>query len=103
MDDYSGECLAIEVDTSLSGLWVTRTLERLALSRGLPETIVVDNGPEFAVTVLDAWVLRHGVTWTSSILASPCKMPTSKLQPEAFARQLLNLKTSEDFLVEVLQ
>jgi putative transposase len=61
VDDYSRECLAIEIDTSLSGYRVTRTLERLAMSRGLPETIVVDNGPEFAGTVLDAWAARHGV------------------------------------------
>ena len=61
VDDYSRECLAIEVDTSLSGYRVTRTLERLALSRGLPETIVADNGPEFIGTVLDAWAVCHGV------------------------------------------
>ena len=61
VDEYSRECPAIEVDTSLPGLRVTQVLERLAEGRGLPELITVDNGPEFAGTVLDAWAYRQGV------------------------------------------
>ena len=36
-------------------------LDRLAATRGLPAAIVVDNGPEFAGRVLDAWAARRGV------------------------------------------
>lgn len=61
VDDFSRECLALEVDTSLPGLRVTRVLERLAVERGLPAAIVIDNGPEFAGQVLDAWSYRRGV------------------------------------------
>ena len=61
VDDYSRECPAIEVDTSLPGLRVAQVLDRLAEFRGLPETITVDNGPEFAGMVLDAWAYRRGV------------------------------------------
>lgn len=61
VDDYTRECPAIEVDHSLPGLRVVRVLERLAESRGLPETIVVDNGPEFAGRVLDRWAYRRKV------------------------------------------
>jgi putative transposase len=46
---YPRECLAIEVDTSLSGLRVQQVLGRLKEMRGLPASISVDNGPEFAV------------------------------------------------------
>lgn len=35
VDDYTRECLAIEVDTSLPGLRVANVLERLAEMRGL--------------------------------------------------------------------
>ena len=35
-------------------------LERLARTRGLPDTIVVDNGPEFTSRVLDQWAYQHG-------------------------------------------
>ena len=41
IDDYSRECVAIEVDTSLGGARVVRVLERLAAQRGLPERIVM--------------------------------------------------------------
>jgi putative transposase len=61
VDDYSRECPAIEVDHSLPGLRVVRVLERLALTRGLPGTIVVDNGPEFAGRTLDRWAYQRGV------------------------------------------
>ena len=61
VDEYSRECPTIEVDTSLPGLRVTQVLDRLAEFRGLPELITVDNGPEFAGTVLDAWAYRQGV------------------------------------------
>ena len=48
VDDYSRECPAIEVDTSLGGARVVSVLERLSEIRGLPEVITIDNGPEFA-------------------------------------------------------
>ena len=61
IDDFTRESLATEVDTSLPGLRVTRVLDRLAVERGLPELITVDNGPEFAGRILDAWSYAHGV------------------------------------------
>ena len=45
----------------MPGLRVTQVLDRLAVDRGLPELITVDNGPEFARRVLDAWAYTHGV------------------------------------------
>jgi putative transposase len=61
VDDYTRECPVIEVDTSLSGERVVRILERLAVTRGLPQAIVCDNGPEFISRALDAWAHQHGV------------------------------------------
>jgi putative transposase len=61
VDDYSRECPAIEVDTSLGGARVVSVLERLSETRGLPEAITIDNGPEFTGKVLDEWAYRKGV------------------------------------------
>ena len=61
VDDYSRECPAIEVDTSLGGARVVGILERLAETRGLPQVITVDNGPEFAGRTMDEWAYRKGV------------------------------------------
>lgn len=44
VDDFTRECVAIEVDRSLPGLRVARVLDRLDATIGLPQVIVVDNG-----------------------------------------------------------
>ena len=62
VDDYTRECVAIEVDRSLPGLRVTRVLERLRATHGLPQSIVLDNGPEFAGRTLEAWAYAAKVT-----------------------------------------
>jgi len=61
IDDFSRECPVIEVDTSLGGARVVSVLDRLAETRGLPEVITMDNGPEFAGKTLDEWAYRKGV------------------------------------------
>jgi putative transposase len=61
LDDFSRECLAIEVDTSIGGARVVNVLERLAEIRGLPEVITLDNGPEFAGKAMDEWAYNRGV------------------------------------------
>jgi putative transposase len=61
VDDCTRECLAIEVDTSLTGARVKTVLQRLADSRGLPRSITVDHGPEFEGQVLDSWAYEAGV------------------------------------------
>jgi len=61
VDDFSRECPAIEVDTSLPGARVVRVLERLGESCSLPQEIVLDNGPEMIGRALDEWAYRNGV------------------------------------------
>jgi len=61
VDDFNRECLATEVDTSIPGARVVRVLERLRERRGLPQILVMDNGPEFAGRALDVWAYEQGV------------------------------------------
>jgi putative transposase len=61
VDDFTRECVAIEVDKSLPGLRVVRVLERLRDTTGLPRRLVVDNGPEFAGRALDTWAYARGI------------------------------------------
>ena len=61
VDDFTRECVAIEVDRSLPGARVVRVLERLAATVGLPQVLLSDNGPEFAGRTLDAWAYRQGI------------------------------------------
>jgi putative transposase len=61
LDDYTRECLALDVAVSITGDRVTRVLDRITAERGLPETILMDNGPEFTGRVLDRWASLNGV------------------------------------------
>ena len=61
IDLCSKEVPVIEVDVSIGGARVCRILDRLFATRPLPETLILDNGPEFAGTALDAWAAQHGV------------------------------------------
>ena len=61
IDEYSRNCYAIEVDTSLPGARVVEVLERISWKQGLPEIIIIDNGPEFIGKVLDEWAYKRGV------------------------------------------
>jgi putative transposase len=61
VDNYSRESLAIEVDQRIGGQRVVEVLMQLGKERGLPRTIRVDNGPEFASKLLDQWAYLNGV------------------------------------------
>ncbi len=61
VDQFTKECPVIEVDTSITGFRVSRVLEWLSMTRGLPESITVDNGPEFAGMALDRWAYTKNV------------------------------------------
>jgi len=61
VDEYSRESPAMVADTSLPGTRVVEVLERLAETHGLPRTLRIDNGPEFAGSALDAWAYRRGI------------------------------------------
>jgi putative transposase len=61
VDDFTRESIAIAVGHSLPGWRVLEILERAAGERGLPRSIVCDNGPEFAGRALDLWAHQHRV------------------------------------------
>ena len=60
VDDYSRECLGQLVDASISGERMSQFLEQLALKRGYPQAIVLDNGPEFTRKALFLWAQHTG-------------------------------------------
>lgn len=62
VDRFTRECLVIEVDTSITGHRVVAVLALLVAMRGRPDSIRVDNGPEFISTVLDAWACEQQIS-----------------------------------------
>ena len=61
VDDCTREALAMEVDFSLPALRVIRALDEIAGERGYPQSIVIDNGPEFISIALGLWAEEHAV------------------------------------------
>lgn len=61
VDDFTRECLALVVDTSLSGLRLARELDRLVTERSCPLMIVSDNGTEVTSRAILQWQEDRGV------------------------------------------
>ena len=61
IDTNTKECHRIEVDRSIGGRRVTEVLSEAASVHGLPENIVVDNGPEFISNAMDEWAYTREV------------------------------------------
>jgi putative transposase len=61
LDLLSREDLASEVDLSLPAARLVRVLEEIALVRGYPARLLLDNGPEGRGRAVDAWAYEHGV------------------------------------------
>lgn len=55
IDDHNREVLWIEIDTSITGRRLIRVFEQLKISRGLPGSLRVDNGPEFLSADFVTW------------------------------------------------
>ncbi len=84
VDAFTREALAIEVDQGNKGEQVVAVVARLAMLRGAPCAIQVDNGPEFVSKALDRWAYENGVTLDFS---RPGK-PTDNALVESFNGRL---------------
>jgi putative transposase len=61
VDQYTRECLTLNADTALSGEKVAAALDKTVASRGVSQSITVDNGTEFASKAMDLWADTNGV------------------------------------------
>lgn len=61
IDQFTRECLLLLVDNALSGEKAAAASEVIVSQRGVPMSITVDNGSEFASRAMDAWAYRHGI------------------------------------------
>jgi len=61
VDEYTRECLALEVAASIRSHHLIETLSRLMTLYGRPKFIRSDNGPEFTANRLKQWLKEHQV------------------------------------------
>ena len=61
IDEYTRECLAVEVGVSIKSERVRQILEKVCLGKGFPEIIRSDNGSEFIGKAVGGWLEKNGV------------------------------------------
>ena len=60
VDEYTRECLALEVNWKIGSAGVLAVLSRLFAERGAPKYIRSDNGPEFIAKDVINWLQKRG-------------------------------------------
>jgi putative transposase len=71
VDEYTRECLALEVGRSMTAAAAVAVPGRLAAERGAPGHIRSDNGPEFIARAIRRWLERAGVSALSIAPGAP--------------------------------
>lgn len=92
VDEYTRECLAIEVAPSIGGTQVVQMLEWLALTRGMPAHIRSDNGPEFIAKAVRKWLAQAGCQTIFITRGSPWENPYIESFIGKFRDECLNCK-----------
>lgn len=109
VDEYSRECLALEMERSIKASEVIETLERLFTERGEPEYIRSDNGPEFIAQALKEWLAISGVKTLYIEPGAPWENAysetfISRMRDELLERELfVNLKEAQVLLEDYRQ
>jgi transposase InsO family protein len=75
MDEFTRECVAIEVGYSLSSAEVIQVLDWLFLLRGHPEHLRSDNGPELIAYEVQRWLAERGCQTIYITPGSPWENP----------------------------
>jgi putative transposase len=105
MDEYTRECLAIDVGRKLSHDDVMHRLADLFFRRGIPEYIRSDNGSEFTAKAIRKWLNNVGVTTLYIEPGSPWENGyiesfNGKLRDELLNREVFDTLLEAKVLVE---
>ncbi len=97
VDDATHEAVAIVSERALSGQHLTRILDELATTRGLPKAIRTDNGKEFCGRAMLSWAHARGV---QLFLIEPGK-PNQNAYIESFNGRLRDECLNEHWLTSL--
>jgi transposase InsO family protein len=105
VDEYTRECLAIDVARKLNSEDVLERLAWLFATRGVPEHIRSDNGPEFTAHAVRDWLKRIGVRTLFIEPGSPWENGyvesfNGKLRDELLDREIFYTLTEAKVLIE---
>jgi transposase InsO family protein len=105
LDEYTRECLAILVERRITSDDVINQLYTLFLTRGVPENIRSDNGPEFTAKAVRSWLGEMGVKTLFIEPGSPWENGyiesfNGKLRDELLNREIFTTMTEAKVLIE---
>ena len=105
VDEYTRECLAIEVERSITAKEVIQTLTYLFRVHGEPVYIRSDNGPEFIARAVKEWLAAAGVQTLYIEPGSPWENAyvesfNGKLEDELLGRELFTSLREAKVLIE---
>jgi len=92
LDEYTRECLSLEVESSITAADVVATLDRLVQERGAPQFIRSDNGPEFIAKAVQSWIETNGVKTLYIEPGSPWENPYSESFNSRLRDEFLNIE-----------
>jgi putative transposase len=98
VDEYTRECLSIDVESSITAEDVVATLTSLFLSRGEPAFIRSDNGPEFIAKAVKQWLEASEVKTLYIEPGSPWENAYSETFISRFGDELLKREMFVDLL-----
>ena len=105
VDEFTRECLTIEVERKFTGRDVVETLKELFAIRGRPKYLRSDNGPEFACRAVRKWLKASGVRTLFIEPGSPWENGyvesfNGKLRDECLNRELFLNLTETRYVVD---
>jgi len=92
-DEFTRECLALEVDRSITADKVLDVLTNLFLTRGVPKHIRSDNGPEFIAQAIQRWLASTGAETLYIAPGSPWENAYIESFNSRFRDELLNAES----------
>jgi transposase InsO family protein len=105
IDEYTRQCLRIEVSRSMGSRTVIRILAELVQVHGEPGALRSDNGPEFIANAVQAWLAAAGVSTLYIQPGSPWENAyvesfNSRFRREFLSRELFNTLAEAQVLTE---
>lgn len=92
-DEFTRQCLAIEVEHRMNAAFVAKTLLRLFGERGAPQFVRSDNGPEFIAKTLMRTLKSQGVACRHIDPGSPWQNGINERFNGSYRDECANLET----------
>ena len=105
IDEFTRECLAVEVGVSITSEKVRSVLQRVCLEKGFPEMIRSDNGSEFIGQAVNNWLAANAIKPLFIELGKPWQNGrgesfNGKLRDECLSREWFSSSKEAQVVIE---